>query len=101
MGYPFWDHGGHLGFFGGGEGEGAEGPQQGPKGPQPSAGARRRAAVGHPNLLVTIKTKNKAITGDLKPLRKKLMETSKESKRREPNNRETQKYIRRTGKQKA
>ena len=39
-------------FLGGEEGEGAEGPQQGPKGPQPSAGARRRAAVGRPNLLV-------------------------------------------------
>jgi len=38
--------------LGGEEGEGAEGPQQGPKGPQPSAGARRRAAVGRPNLLV-------------------------------------------------
>jgi len=42
-----------FGFFlGGEEGEGAEGPQQGPKGPQPSSGARRRTAVGHPNLLV-------------------------------------------------
>ena len=41
-----------LDFLGGGGGEGAEGPQQGPKGPQPSAGARRRAAVGRPNLLV-------------------------------------------------
>ena len=39
-------------FFGEEEGEGAEGPQQGPKVPQPSAGARRRAAVGRPNLLV-------------------------------------------------
>ena len=49
-----------MDFFGGEEGEGAEGPQQGSKGPrglkgpQPSAGARRRAAVGRPNLLVYI-----------------------------------------------
>ena len=43
---------------------GAEGPQQGPKGPggpkgpQPSAGGRRRAAVGRPNLLVLLKVKS-------------------------------------------
>ena len=38
---------------------GPKAPQQGPKGPQPSAGARRRAAVGRPNFLVIINVTKK------------------------------------------